>query len=404
MGEEVFSHGGLRALQGVIDHHVGEGTVPGVVGLVDCGGETHVFVGGTKALGGVDPMTPDTIFRIASMTKPITAVATMMLVDEGRLQLDDPVDDLLPELAHRHVLRSLESALDDVVPAERRITVEDLLTFRWGMGLPLAPPDRYPIQRAIAERGLAGFGPPDPAAPYGPDGYMRRLGELPLMAQPGAEWFYTAGSNVLGVLVARAADQPFSAFLADRVFAPLGMRDSGFFVASEEIERFVPAYVAQGQRLALHDDARTGGWSRPPAFEAGDAGLVATVGDFLAFSRLLLNGGRHGEERLLSSDAVAAMQVDRLNEDQRSRGRPILAPGTGWGYGMSVVIDPQAAERPMGCIGWAGGFGTSWIADPASGLSVILMTQRLFSDPVLPVIHKAFQDAAFAAVGSGSTR
>ena len=187
--------------------HVARGYAPGVVALIGRGEDSHVMAVGAKALGGTDPMHRDTIFRIASLTKPITATAAMMLIEEGRLRLDEPVDRLLPELGDRRVLRRIDGPLDYTVPARRPITVEDVLTFRLGLGVLMAPPGTYPIQRAITALGLVGFGPPDPTSPHDPDEWMRRLGTLPLMAQPGEQWIYTTGSNLLGVLIARAARQ-----------------------------------------------------------------------------------------------------------------------------------------------------------------------------------------------------
>jgi CubicO group peptidase (beta-lactamase class C family) len=173
-----------------LEQAVRDGFAPGMVGLIAREGDVRVMTVGRIAMGG-SAMLRDTIFRIASMSKPITAAALMMLVDDGKLRLDEPVDRLLPELANRRVLRRLDGPVEDTVPARRPITVEDLLTFRLGWGLIVAPPNTYPIQRTIANLGIVGFGPPDPAMPFGADEWMRRLGTLPLFAQPGEQWFYT---------------------------------------------------------------------------------------------------------------------------------------------------------------------------------------------------------------------
>src|SRR5262245_26981850 len=170
-----LSRARLRRMHEVMAGHVERGELPGVVALVSRRGAVHVDAIGTTATGGSDPMRRDTIFRITSMTKPITAAAAMILVEECKLQLDEPVDRLLPELADRKVLARLDGPLDDTVPARRPIVVRDLLTFRMGCGVPMAPADAYPIQRAIRELGLVGFGPPDPSAPHEPDEWMRRL-------------------------------------------------------------------------------------------------------------------------------------------------------------------------------------------------------------------------------------
>jgi CubicO group peptidase (beta-lactamase class C family) len=296
---------------------------------------------GKMAFGEGADLRRDTIFRIASMTKAITATAVMMLVEEGKFRRDEPVDRLLPELAERRVLRRLDADVDDTVPAKRPITIEDLLTFRCGLGIILAPPGRYPIQKAIADLGIngVGFGPPDPAMPLDGDGWMRKIGSLPLLAQPGEDWLYTAGSNIQGVLVARASGQPLSRFFEERIFGPLGMKDTTFFVPPSKIDRLVHAYRSQDGGLIVSDEPVSGKWSRPPTFEQGDAGLVSTVDDYLAFARMLLADGRHRGQTLLTADSVKAMKTNHLTAPQRAGGEMILGRGRGWGYGMSVVTD-----------------------------------------------------------------
>ena len=237
------------------------------------------------ALGGNDPMRRDTIFRISSMTKPVTAVATMILVEECKLRLDEPVDRLLPELADRRVLRAVDGPLDDTVPANRPITVRDLLTFRMGFGMVMAMPGTSPIQDAPHEV-MLGQGPPHPSKTPAPDEWIRRLGTLPLMHQPGERWMYNTGSDVLGVLIARASGQPFETFLRERIFEPLGMKDTGFSVPAAELDRLATSYWTDPETgaLELHDEP-DGQWSRPPAFPSGAGGLVSTVDDYLAFAR-----------------------------------------------------------------------------------------------------------------------
>jgi CubicO group peptidase (beta-lactamase class C family) len=354
-----------------------------------------VWVGETALEGGA-PLRRDSLFRIASMTKPVTAAATMMLVEAGKLALDAPVERWLPELADRRVLKSLDADLDDTERAVRPITVEDVLTFRLGLGAVMAPPGSFPIQAAIAERGLVGFGMPDPSTPLGPDEWMRRLGELPLMHQPGARWMYTAGSNVLGVLIARASGQALPAFFEERVFGPLGMVDTTFFAPADKAGRLVAAYRPEGDGLVLHDPGPGGAWSRPPAFPAGDSGLVSTLDDFWAFSRMMLRGGLAPGGRLLSEASVAAMTRDWLTPAERAGGAPILAPGQGWGFGMAVQVEPSAEGVPAGDYGWNGGFGTSWIADPATETTVIVLTQTLFRSPDPPAVHRDVWRSVFA--------
>jgi CubicO group peptidase (beta-lactamase class C family) len=219
----------LDRMHGLMAGYVERGDVPGVVTLVSRRGEVHVDAIGMKAVGESDPIRHDTIFRISSMTKPITAAASMILVEECTVRLDEPVDRLLPELANRKVLKRLDARLDDTVPANRAITLRDLLTFRMGFGQMMAPPDAYPILKSASELQI-GMGPPQPSTTPGSDEWIRRLGTLPLMHQPGEKWMYNAGSDVLGVLIARASGQPLETFLRERLFEPLGMKDTGFSV------------------------------------------------------------------------------------------------------------------------------------------------------------------------------
>jgi CubicO group peptidase (beta-lactamase class C family) len=236
--------------------YVGRGDVPGLVTLVSRRGELHVDAIGMKAIGASDPMQRDTIFRISSMTKPITAAATMILVEECKLRLDEPVDALLPELTERKVLKRLDGPLDDTVPAKRPITVRDLLTLRMGFGQMMAEPDAYPILSAANEQQI-GMGPPSPSAMPAPDEWMRRLGRLPLMYQPGEMWMYNTGSDVLGVLIARASGQPLATFFRERLFEPLGMRDTSFSVPAHKLGRLATSYWTnfENGELELYDEA-----------------------------------------------------------------------------------------------------------------------------------------------------
>jgi CubicO group peptidase (beta-lactamase class C family) len=393
-----LSEAGLAQLRAGVERHVGEGFAPGAVGLVARGDQVETFAVGASERGGSVPVQRDTIFRIASMTKPITAAAVMMLVDEGRLRLDDPIERWLPELADRRVLRSLDAEVTDTVPAIRSITVRDLLTYQLGWGIVPAMPGTYPIQRAIAALGIVGFGPPDPSMPFDNDEWMRRLGSLPLLTQPGTAWHYTTGSNIQGVLVARVSGRSLGAFLEERLFGPLGMADTGFSVPPAKIERFVPAHVPADGRLVAYDDAASGSWSRPPTFEQGDAGLVSTVDDYLAFARMLLGRGRIGGKRFLSEATIQAMTTNALTPQQRAGGAPILAASQGWGFGLAVALERDGNGANPGAISWNGGLGTSWISDPATGLTAVLLTQRMFDSPVLPDIHREFQRGAHRAL------
>jgi CubicO group peptidase (beta-lactamase class C family) len=346
-GAHASATGNIKQLYSRLERQIGAEFAPGMVGLIARGPDVETFVLGKMAFGGTD-MHRDSIFRIASMTKPVTAAAVMMLVEEGKLKVDEPVDRLLPELANRQVLRRIDAELDDTVPARRPITVKDLLTFRCGLGIIVAPPGRYPVQKAIADLGIVGFGPPDPEMPFDGDEWMQKLSGLPLLAQPGEDWLYTAGSDIQGVLVARASGQPLSRFFEERIFGPLGMKDTAFFAPPAKIDRFVTAYRSQGNEVIVSDEPGTGKWSRRPKFEQGDAGLVSTVDDYLAFARMLLANGLHNDKVLLTPASVKAMTTNHLSAQQRSGGKMILGPDRGWGYGMSVVTKAVPASlRPI---------------------------------------------------------
>jgi CubicO group peptidase (beta-lactamase class C family) len=380
----------------ILEHHATSGYMSGAVALIGRGERAEVLQFGTTAAGEQKKMQRDSIFRIASMTKPITATAAMMLVDARHLHLEDPVTRWLPELAHRRVLTRIDAALDDTVAAKRPMTLEDLLTMRCGWGILLTAPQAYPIERRIKALQLIGFGPPDPAYPVGPDEWLKRLGTLPLMAEPGEEWLYNTGSYLLGVLLTRATGVALPELLRRLIFEPLGMKDTGFVVPPGARDRLVNAYQLEAGRLQLYDAAAASAWSSAPAFPDAGAGLVSTVDDYFLFARMLSEQGRAGRHRLLSEAAVAAMTRDHLSPSQRSGGAAILGSGRGWGFGMAVVESASDAGLPRGAYGWNGGLGTSWLSDPASGVSAILLTQTLFDSPVAPAVHQEFQRAVFA--------
>ena len=371
---------------------VGDETVPGLVALVARGDQVHTEALGSLSIGG-PAMQHDSLFRIASTTKPVTGAATLALVREGLLDLDEPVGRLLPELAEPRVLRRMDGPLGDTVPARRPITVRDLLTFTFGFGLTtemFAAERPWPVVAAADALHLSTIGPPNPAEQPGPDTWIAGLGSLPLLAQPGERWFYNTGASVLGVLFGRAAGQPFADVLRTRLFEPLGMRDTGFW--TPHTGRLGSAFrSAPGGGLEVWDQP-DGLWSRPQAFSDGAAGLVSTAGDLLAFSRMLLRGG----DPVLPPDLVAEMTRDQLTAAQKSAGGlgPDFFTGVSWGFCTSVVT----AGPRAGAYGWAGGFGTTWLADPGRDLTVIVLTQRMFDSPGPPAVHDALQAAAYEAL------
>ena len=345
---------GRRAIHDAAAAHVGDDWSPGLVALVAQGDDVHVEALGSLGVGR-PAVTRDTIFRIASTTKPITGAATLALVDEGLLSLDEPIGRHLPELAAPRVLRRMDGPLDDTEPAARAITPRDLLTFTFGFGMVremFAATTAWPVVEAANALQLATLGPPDPGLPADPDTWIARLGSLPLIAQPGRRWLYNTGAQVLGVLLARAAGEPFTEVLRGRVLEPLGMRDTGFF--TRESDRLATAYRPTPNGLEAYDEP-DGLWSRPPAFADGAAGLVSTVDDLLAFARMLLRGG----SPVLSADAAQAMTSDQLTAEQKAQGglgRPSspTAPGatacrsapTAGSAGTAASARPGWSTRP----------------------------------------------------------
>ncbi len=380
---------GLARFDAVVAAHAGGDDGPGLVALVARGEEVHACVRGDLTIGG-PAVQPNSLFRIASTTKPVTGMATMALVDDGLLALDDPVATLLPELESPRVLRRVDGPLDETVPAERPITLRDLLTFTFGFGLMVemfTAPEPWPVVEAASRLHLSTLGPPDPEDQPDPDTWMAALGSLPLLAQPGERWLYNTGASVLGVLLSRATGLPLEGVYRTRIFEPLGVHDTAFWTADSG--RLATAYVATPDGLQVWDPP-DGKWNKPPAFGDAAAGLLSTAEDLLALARVLLRGG----DPVLSDGAVREMTRDQLTRDQRATAEPVILGGRSWGLCQGVFVDgPQA-----GAFGWDGGLGTSWLVDPVRDLTVIVLTQRLFQDPQLPPVHLDLQAAAYAAI------
>jgi CubicO group peptidase (beta-lactamase class C family) len=369
--------GDTNRIDEIVEAAVEQGQAPGVVAAVAKGDATYVKAAGVMAIGG-PPMRPDTLFRISSTTKPITAAVVLSLVEEGLLDLCGPVEELLPELADRRVLRRPDGPLADTVKAERPVTVRDLLTFTWGFGMQGAmfmSPDPWPIVKAVEERELASFGPPEPVTTPDPDTWMARLGELPLLAQPGERWLYSAGSQVLGVLAARAAGAPFEDVMRERVLTPLGMHDTAFH--AKETKRLATAYEIRDGQLTVSDPP-DGQWSRPPRFPDGSGGLVSTAGDLLAFGRML-RGDPVLKTPVLKTETIAEMTRDQLTAAQRANVWPGFSflEDRGWGYGVSVTDWGYT---------WEGGLGTAWSNVPSQDLTVVVLTQRAADETGMPAV------------------
>ena len=378
--------------------HVERGEVPGLVTLVARRGEVRADAVGAKAVGGA-PMRRDTIFRISSLTKPIAAAAAMVLVEDGRLRLDEPVDRLLPELVDRRVLKRLDGPLDDTVPANRPITLRDLLTFRIGIGAVMVFPPRYPIQQAMAQAGVA----PGPTLPaHAPDELMKRFGSLPLVHQPGERWLYNSGSDILGVLISRVAGTSLEEVLRERIFAPLSMNDTSFRVPESKLDRLASSYWTNPStgEFEVFDGVDDSRWASPPVFESGAGGLVSTVDDLLAFGQTMLNGGKYEDERILSRRSVELMTTDHISPEQKAVSGffPGFWDDHGWGFGVSIVTRRDDLAATPGRYGWDGGYGTSWYVDPKEELIGILLTQRVWDASGAPDVLLDFWTSAYGAI------
>jgi CubicO group peptidase (beta-lactamase class C family) len=367
-------------LQSLVQSFVDVGDAPGVVALVARGEDVELAAAGSLDVEGSAPMAPDTIMRVASITKPITAAAVMLLVDDGRLAVDDPISRWLPELASPVVVRTPSSPVDDVVPAVRPITVEDLLTFRAGWGFPsdFSLPAVQPLFTDLHQ------GPSSEGVPP-PDEWLAVLARIPLLAQPGEAWLYNTCSDVLGLLVERVAGTPFPSFLAERIFEPLGMVDTGFWVPAEKLGRFATSYRPAPDGSLELADRPDGSWSRAPVFPSGAGGLVSTAPDWYRFGRMLLDGGRP----LLSEESVRLMTTDHLTAEQRAASTLFLE-GQGWGFGGSVDVAPSEPWEVPGRYGWVGGTGTAAHVVPSTETVTVMLTQREMSDPTPTATMREF--------------
>ena len=376
----------FAAVWALLDGHVAEGRFPGAVAAVRHAGRTEVHATGRLALGGSAPMRPDTLFRIASVTKPFGGVLTLGLVHDGVLSLDDPVARWLPEFAELRVLADPAGPLTDTVPAVRPVTVGSLLTMTAGFGLRM---DDSPLAREMAAQGVSP-GPLEPRIP--PDEFVARLARLPLAAQPGDAWQYHTGSDVLGVLLARLTGRSLGDLVAERVTRPLGLTDTSFW--TPHVDRLVTAYSPGADGLQVLDPP-DGVCSRPRVFDSLGGGLVSTAPDVLALLTALADGGAP----VLDPSSAAAMTGDRLTDAQRASAQEFLGPGRTWGGNLEVTLEVTDPWTTVGRFGWAGGTGTSAYVDPALDLTAVLMTQREMTGP-----HdgpEAFWQAVHDAVRTG---
>lgn len=358
----------IEVLLEAIRPYVDAGQVPGAVVGVLRHDQVSLDAAGVTAPGGDTSMTVDALVRVSSNTKPMVAALALSLAEEKALALADPVERFVPELADRRVLRRLDGPLEDTVPVERSVTVEDLLTMRLGFGFVFEAD--CPALRVAAQAGL-GIGPPDPSVPLTPDAWIARFADLPLLEQPGTVWRYDLAYAVLGVVLARAGGRPLDELLRTRLFDPLGMTDSAFVAPPG---RLPPCFAAGDAGLVLFDAAVDSRWATPPSFPDARGGLVSTAADMLRFAGALLDGG----SGVISPAAVAAMTTDRLTPEQR-RGpsAEMFLGGFGWGYGVQVVTPEHDPLVRLSRYGWGGGLGTLWYSWPDEGAAAVLLTQVL---------------------------
>jgi CubicO group peptidase (beta-lactamase class C family) len=366
----------MSDLRSVLERHVADGSVPGAVALVARGDDVEVEAVGVVDVEGTAPMARDTLFRIASITKPIAAAAVLILVDDGKLALSDPAGEWLPELAAPSVVRTPDASVDDIVPAEREITVEDLLASLAGYGFP--SDFSLPVVGRLFSELLQG--PPQPQQVSPPDEWMQKLARIPLLYQPGEHWLYNTCSDIQGVLVERASGQSLPDFLSERLFALLGMSDTAFEVPDGKLERFTSYYHPEPDGGLALTDAPDGQWRTVPPFPSGAGGLVSTADDWLAFGRMLLAEGAANGTQVLSPGSVRLMTTDHLTESQRDASTLFLE-GQGWGFGGSVDVDERDPWVVPGRYGWIGGTGTSAHVTPSTGTVSILLTQVAMTSP-----------------------
>lgn len=355
----------------ILEDHVSRGTAPGVIavrGRPD--GWDEVVAAGDLA--------PDAIVRIQSMTKPILAVATLRLVQKGRLALDDPVEQWLPEVADRLVLRTPGSPLDDVVPAESPITVRHLLTNMSGYGMTTTP---SPLQDAmIANRTKAGTEPVE----LGAQEWLDALATLPLAFQPGTGWRYHHSFGILGILLSRLVDGALEEHLQRDLFGPLGMVDTGYTVPLDQAHRIPAAYRHDEAGRLVEIEPAAGGFSVAPApFDLSHSELVSTASDYAAFVRMLAAGGVHDGQVIVEPDLLDLLRTDQVPAAAKAEDSffPKFWDGTGWGFGVAFVRDGEHAGR----YGWSGGLGTDFFVDP-DGSYLVLLTQVEIGAQVMELI------------------
>ncbi len=366
-----------RALRELLVRHVDGGTIPGGVAVLGAG-DAEVVTAGVASVGG-GPMGEDAIMRIQSMTKGVTSVAALRLVEAGRLELDHALVDWLPELADRRVLRGPAAELGDTVPARRAITLRHLLTNTSGYGMVF---QASPLGQAMAANGTEA-GPEPPA--MGADEWLRRLAELPLAFQPGEGWRYHHSFAVLGILISRVTGRPLGEHLAEDIFGPLGIADTALWVAEGKLDRLPAAYRHGDEGLVEIEPAGGGFYAGPPSFDVSHGELVSTARDYHRFARMLAEGGRVNGQPVISPDHLRQMTSDQVPAACKTASSffPRFWDGTGWGFGVAVKTAGPQRDR----IGWSGGLGTDFFVDP-DGTVGILLTQVEMGKEMSPLLEQ----------------
>jgi CubicO group peptidase (beta-lactamase class C family) len=397
----------LQRLSAILQDYVERGDIPGITSRVFRHGELAY----SETLGWQDkenriPLQPDSIFRIMSMTKPIIAVAALSLVEEGRLRLDDPVDNWLPELANRQVLRDPNGPLDGpVYPSPRPITLRDLLTYRPGIGFlgGNIPYDSATLGLLPAPLSYARIanGSPESAVDLPPGEWLAELGKLPLCYPPGERWLYNVSSDILGVLVARVAGMDLAKFLSQRLFEPLKMVDTGFVVTPDRLKRLCVGYgvhLSTNQPVIIDHPASTI-HAMPPVFPSAAAGLVSTADDYLKLARMLLGRGTLDGKQILSRKTVDLMTTNFLTEQQQYHA--FVESGIwgmqGFGLGVAIVTGQTQVGPGAGAFSWGGAYGTKWLADPQEDLVLVMMIQLMghqlkLGDDFTTLVYQAIAD------------
>jgi CubicO group peptidase (beta-lactamase class C family) len=353
----------------VLDGQVAAGRIPGYVAAVRVGATTEIHAGGRRAVEpDSPPMTDDTLFRIASVTKPMGAALTLSLVQDGVLALDDPIDRWLPEAAKARVLVTPDAPLDRTTELDQPITVRHLLTMTSGWGVVM---EDTPLQRAMIERDVF---PSAMRTPMSGDEFIATVADLPLAFQPGAGFLYETGFNVLGVLLVRATRKSLTELFAERITGPLGMPDTAF--VARDASRMAAQYMPGPDGLMLLDPP-DGAFARPPLFEELSGGLVSSAADVLRFFTAMADGGAP----VLTGGSLALMTSDQLTAGQRANAAPFVDDDTSWGLGTGVDLTAARPGMAPGRWGWTGGTGTCAYVDPVRNTVSVLLTQRAMAGP-----------------------